>query len=92
MWYLCFFQTQITKIDGSIASGWIVGIGLEALATESLIIDIELATQPFDGRGKPLYVFVKCFTKFLKVKCFTTFFTKDFIINKITFKFDQILQ
>ena len=30
---------------------------------------------------KPLYIFVKCFMKILKIKCFTTF-TKDFTFNK----------
>ena len=33
------------------------------------------------GERKPLYVFVKCFTKFVMVKSFTIFFIKDFVVN-----------
>jgi len=44
------------------------------------------------GGEEPMYVFVKCFTKFLKVNHFTTIYKEFYNKLENIFKFDHILQ
>ena len=55
-----------------------INTGLEALVSGSLAVAIGLVIQLSNwGGGEPLCVFIKYFTKFLKMKRFTTFY-KEF--------------
>ena len=79
------FLNEVSLVIGLAAQ--VVGtlssvIGLPAQFISTPVPSTRPVTSHQIGEWESLCVFVKCFTKFLKVKCFTTFYKRFTIIVK----------